>query len=63
MKRIAMLLLAAILCLCFAGCGTKPESAQGSQEVQPEAAGTESSDKMQPNDSAISLNEEYEKAE
>lgn len=63
MKRIAILLLAAILCLCCAGCGTKPESAQGSQEGWSEATDTESSEEMQPSDSSISLNEEAEKAE
>lgn len=47
MKRITVLLLAAILCLCLTACSKEPESGQSPQEIQAEATNTEGSEEMQ----------------
>lgn len=50
MKKITVLFLAAILCLCLAGCGQAPE--QGPQEPHTEATDTGSTDDKQQRDSS-----------
>lgn len=47
MKRITVLFLAAILCLCLAACSKTPEPEQSSQETHTEANNTEGSEAMQ----------------
>ena len=47
MKRITILLLASILCLCLAACSKAPKPEQGSQETYTEAKHTEGSEEMQ----------------
>ncbi|MDY3730085.1 MAG: hypothetical protein SO005_06685 [Candidatus Choladocola sp.] len=47
MKKMTVLLLAAIFCLCLAACGKMPESEQGSQETHTEATDTEGFEEMQ----------------
>ena len=41
MKKISILLLTAILCLCLNACSKAPEQKQNSQEIQTESADTE----------------------
>ena len=52
MKRMTVLLLAAILCLCLAACGKAPEPEQSPQVPHTEATDTEGSEDVQQNGSS-----------
>ena len=53
MKRMAVLIMAAILCLCLAACGKAPEPEQSPQEPQTEATDTEGTEEKQQSGSSI----------
>ena len=58
MKRMTVLFLAAILCLCLAGCGKAPE-----QSPQEEGTGTEGSEEMRQSDSSAPSGDPVEQPE
>lgn len=51
MKKISILFLTVILCLCLTACSNEPEAKQNSKEIQTESADTEKEVEAMPQES------------